>query len=109
MLYQDDWVFADSIQANIDGSIWTVATDSFFGDNIERDYGSGNIWEYTSRYASASDIDKFLEARESQRTVIRFQGDQDRSDFTVTSTMKRGIEKVLLAYLALEGSPSLLL
>lgn len=109
MLYQDDWVFADSIQANIDGSIWTVATDSFFGDSIERDNGSGYIWEYTYRYASASDIDKFLQARESKRTVIRFQGDQGRSDFTVTSTMKRGIEKVLLAYLALGGSSSLVL
>ena len=108
MLYQDDWVFANSIQANIDGSIWTVATDSFFGDNIERDNGSGYIWEYTYRYASESDVSYFLEARESKKTVIRFQGDQGRSDFTVSSTMKRGIEKVLLAYLALGGSTSII-
>lgn len=108
MIYQDDWVFADSIQANIDGSIWTVATDSLFGDSIERDNAYGNIWEYTGRYASDSDVSYFLKARESKKTAIRFQGDQNSSDFTVTSTMKLGIERVLLAYLELGGSPSFL-
>lgn len=108
MLYQDDWVFADTIQANIDGSLWTIATDSLFGDDIERDNGRGYIWEYTYRYASESDVGYFLKARESDKTVIRFQGDQNRSDFTVTKAMKLGIEKVLLAYLELGGSPSIL-
>lgn len=107
MLVQDDWVFADSIKANIDGEMWTIATDSFFGDNIERDNGRGDIWEYTWRQADKSDVSYFLKARESKRTIIRFQGD-GTSDFTVSSTMKLGVEKVLLAYLELGGSPSIL-
>jgi hypothetical protein len=106
MLYQDDWVFADSIQANIDGSMWTIATDSYFGDSIERDNAYGSIWEYTGRIADNSDVSYFLKARESNNTIIRFQGDQNRSDFTVSSTMKLGIEKILLAYLELGGSSS---
>jgi len=108
MLYQDDWVFANSIQANIDGTVWTIATDSLFGDDIERDNGSGYIWEYIYRYATDTDVSYMIQARESKKTVIRFQGDQGRSDFTVSSAMKIGIEKVLLAYLALGGSPSVL-
>lgn len=109
MLYQDDWVFADIIQANIDGSIWTIATDSYFGDSIERDNAYGSIWEYTGRIATSSDVSYFLKARESEKTKIRFQGDRNRSDFTVSDTMKLGIEKVLLAYLELGGSGSALL
>jgi hypothetical protein len=107
MLYQDDWVFADSIQANIDGSIWTIATDTFFGDDIERDNMNGVIWEYTWRKADSSDVAYFLQARESKKTTIRFQGDRT-SDFAVTNAMKLGIEKVLLAYLELGGSTSIL-
>jgi len=109
MLYQDDWVFAKSIQANIDGTIWTIVTDSFFGDSIQRDNAYGNIWEYTTKRATAQDITFFIQARESDRTVIRFQGDRNRGDFVVTPTMKRGIEQMLLAYLELGGSKSLIL
>jgi tetratricopeptide (TPR) repeat protein len=108
MLYQDNWVFADSIKANIDGSMWTIATDSFFGDSIERDNGNGSIWEYTYKKVSISDVSYFLNARESQKTVIRFQGDRGYSDFAVSNTMKLGVEKILLAYLALGGSSSVI-
>lgn len=103
MLYQDDWVFAEEIKANIDGEMWTIATDSYFGDTIERDNANGSIWEYTYRKASSEDLRYVLSARQSKQTIIRFQGDQSRSDFTVTSRMKDGIEQVLLAYLALGG------
>jgi hypothetical protein len=108
MLYQDDWVFADSIKANIDGSMWTVASDSLFGESIERDNAYGRIWEYTYRKASISDVSYFLNARESQKTLIRFQGDRGYSDFAVSNTMKLGVEKILLAYLALGGSSSVI-
>jgi hypothetical protein len=103
MLYQDDWVFADEIKANIDGQMWTIATDSYFGDTIERDNANGSIGEYVYREATREDLQYLISARESQKTLIRFQGDQARSDFAVSSRMKDGIEQVLLAYIALGG------
>ena len=107
MIYQDDWVFAEEIKANIDGEMWTIATDAFFGDTIERDNGSGSIWEYIYREATNDDIRYLIKARESKQTLVRFQGDKSKSDLTVTGRMKDGIEQVLLAYLALGGRLSL--
>jgi hypothetical protein len=85
----DDWLFIQSAEVNVDGKNYSISGD------WERDNDS-RIWEW---------IDEKLDDREmiesiikSRSAIIRFDGDQYYDTRVISSTQKRSMQDVLLAY-----------
>ena len=93
----DDWLFVDSAEISIDGSV----QDLDLGDDWNRDNGSSSIWEWAEINPDEAHLSQIEEIIKSKKAVIRFYGHQYRDDFTITSTQKRALRNVLNAYEAL--------
>jgi hypothetical protein len=95
----DDWLFVDYAEINIDGSVYEFDISS---SEWETDNGSGDIWEWadvTPTNSHLSIIDKVIN---SKSAIIRFTGSKYRDDVTVSSTQKRAFVNVLNAFEALK-------
>ena len=97
---EDDWVFFESIIFACDDQRF-YKTFSYY--DIVRDNDSGEVWEYIDMEVTAYEI-KILEAiANSEKTIIRFQGDDYSHDFTVTAKDKEAIRFTLDLYYLLGG------
>lgn len=101
MYFGDDWVFFDEIKANVDGEIFTLNFDYF---DVERDNSGGSVWEWIAKTPSAYELEMIRAIIDSENTTIRFIGDQNSADRTLSAATKRGLKNVLLAYEALGGN-----
>lgn len=91
----DNWIFYEKIIFLVDGEKYTKYFDYY---DIRRDNDYGDVWEVADFIPSDSDI-KMLEAiANSSETIVRFEGDDKRSDMTIKSADKQGIKDVLSAY-----------
>jgi hypothetical protein len=93
----DDWLFVDSAEISIDGSV----QDLDLGDDWSRDNGGSSIWEWVEIEPNEAHLLQIEEIIKAKKAVIRFYGSQYRDDFTITSTQKRALRNVLNAYKAL--------
>ena len=96
IVYSDDeWVFFDEIIINVDGENYTKSFDYL---DVERDNNGSGVWEYVDILLEDEDIPLLKAIANSQKTSIRFQGDQYRYDREITQNEKYGIMDVLNAY-----------
>lgn len=92
----DNWVFFDKIIINSDGKIVGTITVPKF-NKTEKVY-TGGVYEtyYTTDSAIISIfINKVFH---SKKTTIRFKGDSNYRDYTLTKNDKKGIKDVIDAY-----------
>ena len=90
----DDWLFIESYQIKVDGYVYDIAPE--YGD-VERDNDS-RIWEWYDTVVSSYErgmLDQIVKAKKVQ---IRFNGSQYYDTRTLSSSEKRAIENVLLAF-----------
>ena len=93
----NDWVFFDRIIINIDGV--KRDTISFGYGDVSRDTAFGAYLSEVADFApTASQIKLFEDIANSEKTIIRFQGDDHYYDLTVSAKDKQGIKDVLAAY-----------
>ena len=99
--YTDNsWVFFKKITFACDDQRF-YKTFSYY--DIVRDNDSGDVWEYIDMDVNATEI-KIMEAiASSEKTIIRFEGDNYYSDFTVTAKDKEAIRFTLDLYYLLGG------
>lgn len=96
----DDWVFFKKITFACDDQRF-YKTFSYY--DIVRDNGGGDVWEYIDMDVNATEI-KILEAiAGSEKTIIRFEGDDYYCDFTVKDKDKEAIRFTLDLYYLLGG------
>lgn len=95
----DDWVFFKKITFSIDGQN-TVKLYSYFND-IVRDNAGGKVWEYVNTGDGDKYYDLFWKIADSNKTIVRFEGDNYYYDLTVSQKDKDAIRTVLTAYDAL--------
>lgn len=93
----NDWVFFDRIIINIDGV--KRDTISFGYGEVSRDTAFGAYLSEVADFAPTdSQIKLFEDIANSEKTIIRFQGDDHYYDLTVPAKDKQGIKDVLAAY-----------
>ena len=101
MMFDDSWHFFERISVNVDGQKYEFAPGF---QEVKRDNGSGDIWEWYDMTPSARDLDMVREIIDSRSTRIRYINDDNfYVERTVSSAFKRGLANVLLAYEALGG------
>ena len=91
----DNWVFFEKIIFSVDGE---NTTKYFSYYDVTRDNGGGDVWEYVDIPVGDSEIELLREIADSKTTIVRFQGDDYRHDFTITQADKNAIKEILLAY-----------
>ena len=94
----DNWIFWENVIFHIDG---VNKSKSFGYGEITRDNDT-EVWEYVDFKLTSSDIELLKAIADSEETIIRFQGDKYRHDFTVRSSDKSAIKDVLAAYEAIK-------
>ncbi len=97
----DSWLFFEKITVSIDGENYMKSFDYF---DVERDNGSGDVWEWVDISPSDSDIDMLKNIVNSTETIVRFQGDDYYYDLTIRSSDKTAISEVLNAYEMLKNN-----
>lgn len=90
----DSWVFYDNITIMVDGEKYYKSFD--YGE-VSRDNDS-EVWEVAHEQSDSSNIAMLEAIANSKETIVRFEGDDHRFDFTVSAADKQGIKDVLAAY-----------
>jgi len=96
--YAEDWLFIEFMSFTVDGTPY-----KFFPTKVERDNDGGKIWEWTRTPLSSETYSIVLAIINSKSSKIRFNGSQYYDDRVITSTEKKALKNVLLAYEALGG------
>ena len=91
--YGSDWIFYNNIIIVVDGKKYYK---SFY--KIDRDNGSGYVWESVDDDTSDIDIIMLKAIAKSEKTIVRFNGDRGSRDIVVPTVDKQGIKYVLEAY-----------
>lgn len=101
MMFDDSWHFFESVQVNVDGALYTYNPGY---SEVKRDNGSGDIWEWYDHKPTSSDFAMLEKIVSSKSTRIRYINDDNfYVERTVSSSQKKAIANVLLAYEALGG------
>ena len=89
--YGESWIFADRIKVVIDDNYtWESPNIEFYRDN------TSSVWEYTFLNIESLEIRKMIKKIiSSNKTIIRFIGQQYYSDFEVTKRMKTDMAAIL--------------
>ena len=90
----DRWVFYDTITIVVDGEKYYKSFD--YGE-VSRDNDS-EVWEVAHEESNSSNIAMLEAIANSRETIVRFEGDDKRKDFTISAADKQGIKDVLAAY-----------
>jgi hypothetical protein len=90
------WLFVESAQINIDGDIVRLPPSQWMRDN------DTEIWEWTGYTNRPDMIDLARRIADSERSVVRFNGQQFYDDHVISSTEKNVIRDMLLAWEAMQ-------
>lgn len=100
MMKDSDWHFFERIILDVDGTKYNFNPGY---SEVNRDNGSGDIWEWYDREPSQADILMIGKIIDSKRTRVRYVNDDNfYVERTITSAQKAGLKNVLLAYEALK-------
>ena len=94
----DSWVFFKKLTFAIDD---VRHVETFRYTDVSRDNDNGYVWEYINTGDGDQYKDWFAEIAASQKTIVRFEGDDYWYDLTVSSSDKTAIRNILAAYEAL--------
>ena len=90
------WLFVESAQINVDGDIVRLPASQWSRDN------DTEIWEWTGYTNRPEMIELARRISESERSVVRFNGQQFYDDHVISSTEKSVIRDMLLAWEAMQ-------
>ncbi len=97
----DDWVFFKKIIFSVDGKNTTKSFNYF---DVTRDNEYGDVWEYVDIDVGNYEIALLESIANSNRTIIRFQGDNYYHDFTVSEADKAAIRQMLNVFQLLKDA-----
>lgn len=95
----DDWLFIRNFVIKTDDRTFAISMGHF---DVERDNGSGEIWEWIDIPAEAREMEILRAIAESEKAVIRHEGSQYYKDRTITSREKQAIRDMLSVYESLK-------
>lgn len=88
----DSWLFVESAQINIDGTIVDIPSSNWQRDN------DSEIWEWIDEYANESYIELAKRISKLKKAVVRFNGQQYFDNYTVRDADREVLRDGLLAF-----------
>lgn len=93
--YSTNWVFYKTVVFAIDDETYYKTFDYW---DVLRNNANGYVWEVADFVATNEDIELLQKIAASEKTVIRFKGDNDRAQYVVQKKDKELIPLLLHAY-----------
>jgi hypothetical protein len=93
----DDWVFFNKLIFLIDGQ----RTEFLAAPKHEND---STVYEYTDTAVEDSDLPFLVQLANGKEVIVRFEGNDHRKDFTMSTQQKKAVMNVLTAYESLAAS-----
>lgn len=91
LYYSDEWLFVQRVTIKADDQTFDLGRIEF-----ERDHTGGSIWEWSDeQLTNFKMLDAVLSAK---KVMIRFDGRQYYSDFTLPDSQKTAMREVLMAW-----------
>ena len=103
----DDWLFISRYLFRIDGVSYSLEPDSYGPDAVERDNGSGDIWEWWDVEAEDQRLDVLKALANAKQATIRYEGQHYYHDRTIGAMERAAIGRTLQAYEALQEEGSM--
>ena len=95
---RNGWLFVESAQINVDGDIVRLPPSQWSRDN------DSEIWEWTGFSNQPAMVELARRIAESDRSVVRFNGQQFYDDHVISKTEKTVIRDMLLAWDEMKGN-----
>lgn len=96
--YGDGWLFVRSVTVKADDKVYELGKLEF-----ERDHSSGSVWEWIDM--PVKDHQMLNHWMNAKRVVVRFNGDQYYSDFTLPQSQQAQLREVYQAWKVMGGKP----
>ena len=93
----DNWVFFETVTLAVDDERYYEYFNYF---DVTRDNDT-EVWEYVDMDVGEEELEMLKAIADSETTIIRFEGDDYYSDFTVSASDKEAIRQMVTAYEAL--------
>jgi hypothetical protein len=93
----EDWLFIERFIIKADSQTFDMEPPSYGDGSIERDNGSGGIWEWLDIPASERELEIAEAVANSKHAIIRYEGKQYTKDRVVSSAEKQAIKNILAA------------
>jgi hypothetical protein len=97
----NNWLFIQSYEIKTDKNSYSIPTSH---GQIERDHGSGGIWEWYDVLVDNKLYTMLNDVANSKTVKLRHNGKQYKSDRTLSEKEKQGLQNILEAYLLLGGT-----
>lgn len=98
----DEWLIVERYLFKVDGVAYEFTPDDYGPGRVERDNGSGGIWEWWGTDATDGQARRFLEAlANSKEASMRYDGKQYYKDRTLTAAEREGARQVIRGFEAL--------
>lgn len=97
----DDWLFIKNYAIKTDSNSYTISTS--YGE-VEKDNGSGDIWEWYDVPMDNRLYNMVKDVIKSKTVKLRHNGKQYYKDRTISEKEKQGLRNMLDAYEALGGT-----
>lgn len=97
----DNWLFIHKYTIRVDDTTYTI-NPSY--SEVNRDNQIGGVWEYYATLVDGEMYEIINAIINSNKTVIRSQGDERHQDRTVTAQEKQALKNVLDAFKAMGGN-----
>lgn len=99
--YKDDkWLFIKKYQIFIDGTKYSIEPEY---DEIKRDNGNGNIWEWLDISVGKDELEILTTISNGKNVKIRYVSDKYHKDKTLSKEEKKAIKNILDIYSKIGG------
>lgn len=95
----DDWIFFEKITFAVDDERYYKYFNYY---DVVRDNEYGDIWETGDIEVGESELEILRAIADSEKTIVRFEGDEYYDDIIISSTDKQAIREMLQIYDALK-------
>lgn len=96
--YADDWLFIKSYRFIVDG-----VTYDYVPNKVDRDNGSGSIWEWSDKHVGVEDMPLIKALAYAKTAKVRFEGSQYYKDRIITAAQLKTIRNMLELYTGMGG------
>jgi flagellar biosynthesis GTPase FlhF len=98
------WIFIKNYVFNMDGEKYEI-NPGFMGAerDMSTDINSPGVWEYHDETLDSTGFQLLNAMINSQKTIMRLDGDQRQKDVTISANQKAALKRVLDAYTAAGG------
>ena len=90
-----DWLFFEKMIVNVDGEVFNL---NFSYDEVDRDNGSGDVWEWIDIVPSSENTMMLKLIADSKSTIVRFEGETYYDDRELTAKEKKAISDVFIVF-----------